>query len=92
MTTASPLSQIGGLLLFAVLVAALHGGRRLYVRFRTARVHRAAARPVPGRLRRVDDEFLQQTSEWLASLRPPPGGGLPRAVPSGEPVVDRRAS
>lgn len=78
MSAPGVLPQIGGLLFFVALVAVLFGGHRLYSRVRAALVLRDASRPVPGRMRPVDAAYLEQTAEWLRSLRPPPGRGAAR--------------
>lgn len=49
--SARAISELGGLLAFAALVAVLVGARRVCLRITRVRLQRAAARPLPGRTR-----------------------------------------
>lgn len=55
-------SQVGGLLLFLVLVALMAGVHRAYVAFRRRRLLRAAERPLPGRTRDLPSAGVRRAS------------------------------
>lgn len=71
MSTTETVSQAGGLVCFALVIAALYTGRRMYVQSRTARVVRQLEVPVPGRTCTSSPQPGDEEMAWLRSVRAP---------------------